>query len=78
MTAPRLSYGAIIERLTAQRPGATSVTIKLSAQHVVMPEVTVAAGVTDEELDTAVEQAIRAFTACAAAALPEQEEAKKK
>lgn len=69
MTAPRLTYGEIIERLTEKRPGSTSVTIKLSAQNVVMPEVTVSAGVTDDEIEQATEQAIRAFRACLEAAL---------
>lgn len=63
----RLSYGEIIERLTEKRTGTTSVTIKMSAQGVIMPEITITAGATDAEVDKAVEQAVRAFVAAAAA-----------
>lgn len=58
----RLTYSQIIERLTERRGGGGgSITIKLSAQGVVMPEVTVQTGATDDEVATATAQAITAF-----------------
>lgn len=66
-----MSLSQVVERLTERKPGSTSVTIKLSAQGVVMPEVTVTAGASDEEVDTATAQALRSFTAALAAALPD-------
>ena len=66
----RMTLSQVIERMTEKRAAATSVTIKLSAQGVVMPEVTVSAGASDDEVDTATRQAIRAFTDALAAALP--------
>lgn len=66
----RMTLSQVIERMTEKRPATTSVTIKLSAQGVVMPEVTVSAGASDDEVDTATRQAIRAFTDALAAALP--------
>ncbi len=73
-TANRMSLSQVVERLTDRKPGSTSVTIKLSAQGVVMPEVTVNAGASDAEVDTATEQAIRSFTTALAAALPDESE----
>lgn len=73
MTTPRMSLSQVVERLTERKPGSTSVTIKLSAQGVVMPEVTVTAGASDEEVDTATAQALRSFTQALAAALPDDE-----
>ena len=59
----RLTYSQIIERLTERRGagGGGSVTIKLSAQGVVMPEVVVNTGASDDEVDAAVTQAVAAF-----------------
>lgn len=57
----RMTLSGVVERLTAPRGASSSVTVKMSAQGVFMPEVTVAGGTTDEEVTTMIDQAVGAF-----------------
>ena len=66
MSAPekpsRMTLSQVVERLTEKRGGTSSVTVKMSAQGVLMPEVTIAANEDDTVVDQMIEQALRAFT----------------
>ena len=68
----RMSLSQVVERLTERRGASSSVTVKMSAQGVLMPEVTVAAGEDAATVDTMVTQAIDAFTRIVAAALEQK------
>jgi len=59
-----------LDRLADRRAGTSTVTVKLSAQGVLMPEVTIAANEDDKTVDVMIEQAIRAFTEIVKAAKP--------
>lgn len=67
-TPRRMSLSQVVERLTERRGASSSVTLKVSAQGVLMPDVTIAAGTDDEEIDLMVAQAIRAYESLYAAA----------
>ena len=58
----RMTLAQVVERLTERRGASSSVTLKMSAQGVFMPEVNIAAGITDDEVDKLVDQAVRAYT----------------
>jgi len=58
----RMSLSEVVERLTDRRGASSSVTLKMSAQGVFMPEVNIAAGVSDEDVDHMIDQAIAAYT----------------
>lgn len=58
----RMTLSQVVERLTEKRGGSSSVTVKMSAQGVLMPEVTIAANEDDDIVNKMVEQAIRSFT----------------
>lgn len=59
---PRMRLSDVVERLTEKRGGVSSVTMKMSAQGVFMPDVTIAAHEDDAVIDKMIEQATRAFT----------------
>lgn len=68
---PRTSVGELAKLLAERRAaGSSSVTVKVSAQGVFMPEVTIVANEDDETIDRMVEQATDAYTKLLAASKP--------
>lgn len=57
----RMTLSQVVERMT-DRSARSSATVKVSAQGVLMPDVTVVSGETDEAVQTMVRQAVDAFT----------------
>lgn len=63
----RMTLSQVVERMT-DRSARSSVTVKMSAQGVLMPDVTVVSGETDEAVQVMVRQAVDAFTSIVAQA----------
>lgn len=59
--ARRMTLSGVVERLTERKGASSSVTVKMSAQGVFMPEVTIAAGTPDDEVNRMIDQAVGAF-----------------
>ena len=59
--ARRMTLSGVVERLTERKGASSSVTVKMSAQGVFMPEVTIAAGTPDDEVTRMIDQAGGAF-----------------
>ena len=57
----RMTLSQVVERMT-DRSARSSVTIKMSAQGVLMPDVTIVSGESDEAVTKMIEQAVSAFT----------------
>lgn len=58
----RMTLSSVVERLTERRGASSSVTLKMSAQGVFMPEVTIAADTDDATVTKMIDQAVSAFT----------------
>ena len=66
----RMSLSQVVERLTEKRSAASSCTVKMSAQGVLMPDVTVVSGEDDETIETMKRQAIDTFVSIMQEAFP--------
>jgi hypothetical protein len=59
--AKRMTLSNVVERLTERKGASSAVTVKVSAQGVFMPEITIAAETPDEVVTKMIDQAVNAF-----------------
>lgn len=62
MSEGRMTLSQVVERLTERRGASSSVTLKTTAAGAFTPELVIAAGTPDEEVDHMLDVAIAAYT----------------